>query len=445
MHLRRGRLQAESLSPAMAYLRIAMASSHRLFHRLKHLPKRQKELLALCSTILGVGLFSFAITWWWFRPIAILPPAATPYHWGMYAGCPDTWINTSDPDWVTNPTNHLRGGLKTSPGQAAEHMVACGIPFARNAKHRDTLIKSGALVLLSGQHITQIDIKEPYVTPLMRLFAERLSSQYYQHRCGNLVVTSAFRNREAQRLLTNGSRDSAHPTGMSIDLRIPTDVKCRVWLLDTLISLERNGRADVTSETQPAHYHVVLVPGQYEAWLMQEEHISPKLDYDTEEVYWLATALYFESAVDEPLAGKQAIASVIKNRRDSVNYPDTIKGVVNEGAKGQSNGRCQFSFMCDGEPQQLSVICTHNPKDTLRAWGTEYPCGKRWAKYYQEAIKLMAAPDNTNKAVLYYARYMDKRKPPYWKKDMATRVIIGSHVFGQSKWKGRDLLKPEVK
>jgi len=65
----------------------------------------------------------------------------------------------------------------------------------------------------------------------------------------------------------------------------------------------------------------------------------------------LAEAIYFE-ARGETLAGQFAVAEVILNRVDSPRYPDTICGVVKQGAE-RSTG-CQFSFQCDGKPEVIT-------------------------------------------------------------------------------------------
>jgi LysM repeat protein len=57
---------------------------------------------------------------------------------------------------------------------------------------------------------------------------------------------------------------SVHPTGMAVDLRIPAQWKCRSWLEDTLLSLEKERVLDVTRERRPAHYHVAVYAEQYE-------------------------------------------------------------------------------------------------------------------------------------------------------------------------------------
>ncbi|WP_232295783.1 cell wall hydrolase [Pseudorhodobacter aquimaris] len=65
----------------------------------------------------------------------------------------------------------------------------------------------------------------------------------------------------------------------------------------------------------------------------------------------LAQALYFE-ARGETVKGQFAVAEVILNRVDSQSYPNSICGVVQQGAE-RRNG-CQFSYICDGRPDTIS-------------------------------------------------------------------------------------------
>lgn len=62
----------------------------------------------------------------------------------------------------------------------------------------------------------------------------------------------------------------------------------------------------------------------------------------------LTQALYFE-ARGESLQGQFAVAEVVMNRVATPNYPDSVCGVVRQGAH-RPNG-CQFSFVCDGKPE----------------------------------------------------------------------------------------------
>lgn len=154
-----------------------------------------------------------------------------------------------------------------------------------------------------------------------------------------------------------------------------------------------------------------------------------------EDVLYLTLALYFEGRPNEPEEGLQAIASVIMNRVNSRYFPNTIKGVVTQGAKGQTTGRCQFSFMCDPHPEDKELLC-QLPKraiDMQTYWG-ENGCEKRWNAYLAFAKQFLThKEDNTGKAVMYYAASM--RKQPYWHVDLvkSSRKELGSHIFFRSK------------
>lgn len=105
----------------------------------------------------------------------------------------------------------------------------------------------------------------PYARPEVAMFLDRLGGQY-RSACGEqLVVTSL--TRPSTRQPRNASARSVHPTGMAIDLRYSGDRRCRAWLEDVLLSLERGGVLDVTLERYPRHYHVALFPQQYASYV----------------------------------------------------------------------------------------------------------------------------------------------------------------------------------
>jgi hypothetical protein len=109
------------------------------------------------------------------------------------------------------------------------------------------------------------DVSFKVARPEVGLFVERLSEQYFRA-CGSpLVVTSLTRPKAYQP--SNASARSVHPTGMALDLRVPTQAGCRRWLESTLLSLEARKVLDVTREHAPPHYHVALVPGPYVAYV----------------------------------------------------------------------------------------------------------------------------------------------------------------------------------
>lgn len=105
------------------------------------------------------------------------------------------------------------------------------------------------------------NVSFPYARPEVRLFLERLSSQY-RAACGErLVVTSLTRPQSNQP--RNASARSVHPTGMAVDLRRSNQANCRQWLERTLLSLEGQGLIEAIYERNPPHYHLAVYPRPY--------------------------------------------------------------------------------------------------------------------------------------------------------------------------------------
>jgi LysM repeat protein len=125
-----------------------------------------------------------------------------------------------------------------------------------------SFVESGYLVpVIPGPAFELKEVSFPYARPEVRVFVDRLSSQY-RSACGEtLVVTSLTRPLSAQP--RNASDRSVHPTGMAVDLRRSTNQRCRGWLESTLLSLEAQGVLDVTYERNPPHYHVAIFPQPY--------------------------------------------------------------------------------------------------------------------------------------------------------------------------------------
>ena len=123
-------------------------------------------------------------------------------------------------------------------------------------------VGAGLLVPVAGNaHYKLTDVSFRVARPEVRLFVERLAAQYYRTCGSRLVVTSLTRPKTYQP--SNASTRSVHPTGMALDLRVPTTLSCRRWLESTLLALEGHRVLDVTLERHPAHFHVALFPEPY--------------------------------------------------------------------------------------------------------------------------------------------------------------------------------------
>jgi spore germination cell wall hydrolase CwlJ-like protein len=123
----------------------------------------------------------------------------------------------------------------------------------------------------------------------------------------------------------------------------------------------------------------------------------------------LAKAIYFE-ARSEPEVGQAAVAKVILNRVKDKAYPDSICGVVYQGADSGTKA-CQFSFACDG--------LSDEPKNR-----------KQWQISQRMAQKVLSGQaasemDVVAAATHYHADYVQ----PKWSFSLRRIIKIGRHIF----------------
>jgi hypothetical protein len=140
--------------------------------------------------------------------------------------------------------------------------VRGGLDFYETPAEVRRAVLRGELVALRGNaNYAVANIGMPYVRPETRDFVIDLAADY-RRACGApMVVTSA--TRPMSRRLANGSSLTVHPTGMAVDLRKPTG-RCLTWLRRTLLANERRGVIEATEERRPPHFHVAVLPVQYE-------------------------------------------------------------------------------------------------------------------------------------------------------------------------------------
>lgn len=124
----------------------------------------------------------------------------------------------------------------------------------------------------------------------------------------------------------------------------------------------------------------------------------------------LTQAIYYEAAL-EPAEGQEAVAQVVLNRVRDPNYPNSICGVVFQGAERVTG--CQFSFTCDGALAQAPVP---------------------WAWKRAEAVAAKALNGHVaarvGTATHYHADYVH----PWWAPTLLKIDQIGAHIF--YRWKG---------
>ena len=135
---------------------------------------------------------------------------------------------------------------------------------------------------------------------------------------------------------------------------------------------------------------------------------------ENEDRYWLAMNMYFEAG-NQSDAGRLAVGHVVLNRQEMREYPDTICGVVHQ-AKWKENWRgnlvpvkhqCQFSYFCDGKPEDIED-------------------SKTWNESYMLATLLVNGMyDFTHGA----SHYHNDQVHPYWADHLYKTVVIDNHIF----------------
>jgi N-acetylmuramoyl-L-alanine amidase len=149
--------------------------------------------------------------------------------------------------------------------------------------------------------------------------------------------------------------------------------------------------------------------------LLTSSHTTPRLietrpsaETKTEidqDLHCLALNIYHE-ARSEPESGQIAVARVTLNRVESEAFPESICGVVKQG--GQRLHRCQFSWWCDGKPD--------DPKEQ-KAWKRSLEIGQR--------VLADEVPDPTDGALYYHTDYVS----PKWSRHFERTTRIGRHLF----------------
>ncbi len=120
----------------------------------------------------------------------------------------------------------------------------------------------------------------------------------------------------------------------------------------------------------------------------------------------LARAIYFEARSESEL-GQRAVAQVIINRSKDPAYPNTVCGVIYQGAERPN--ACQFSFACDG--------LSDEPK-TRAQWAMAQKIAKQ-ALAGKSEVTIVAA------ATHYHADYVT----PKWSHSLRRIMKIGRHIF----------------
>jgi len=122
----------------------------------------------------------------------------------------------------------------------------------------------------------------------------------------------------------------------------------------------------------------------------------------------LAQTIYYE-ARSESEEGQRAVAQVVLNRVRHPAWPNSVCGVVYQGAM-RAGGGCQFTFTCDGS---LAIR----------------PSGASWATAQRLAAEALGG--RTYAAVGLSTNYHTSAVFPSWAPRLLKTATIGAHIFYQ--------------
>jgi hypothetical protein len=121
----------------------------------------------------------------------------------------------------------------------------------------------------------------------------------------------------------------------------------------------------------------------------------------------LAAAAYYEAGTDP--AGQSAVIQVVLNRVRNPAYPQSVCGVVFQGAE-RSTG-CQFTFTCDA------------------SMARRRPSASAWRDAQQAASAALDgyADGKVGHATHYHTDWVH----PYWSRSLDKVAVVGTHLFFQ--------------
>src|SRR6185503_5485458 len=120
----------------------------------------------------------------------------------------------------------------------------------------------------------------------------------------------------------------------------------------------------------------------------------------------LAQAVYYEAG-RESEDGQRAVAQVVLNRVRHPSWPNSVCGVVYQGAM-RPGGGCQFTFTCDGSLARMPVPALWA---RARSYAAEALAGRTFA--------------GVGLSTFYHANYVF----PRWAPRLVKTAVIGAHNF----------------
>lgn len=185
----------------------------------------------------------------------------------------------------------------------------------------------------------------------------------------------------------------------------------------TLVPIALAALLSLSSLAAPAQDVATLSPELLDHYVTTNGYVptETRKDIASEEVYCLGQAIYHE-ARGEPDSGQWAVASVILNRTQARQYPNTVCGVVFQNA--HLPNRCQFSFACDGRPDDGG----HGNRIDRESWVKSHLMA-------QIAYRKFLAGKQHENGLTTAMHFHTTSVSPNWASSYVAVATIGAHIF----------------
>jgi spore germination cell wall hydrolase CwlJ-like protein len=150
---------------------------------------------------------------------------------------------------------------------------------------------------------------------------------------------------------------------------------------------------------------------------IKQQEVQQRIEeqrFKAEEANCLKNALWYEAG-NQSLHGVMAVASVIDNRKNHPDYPDTYCGVIKQPK--------QFSYTLLNKPDVEQVLHKFRPMESTAYQNVEYVADEMIYGKFEPVL---------DRSVRFYAtKYISN----YWTKTKKVAARIGDHVFYKDKEK----------
>lgn len=150
---------------------------------------------------------------------------------------------------------------------------------------------------------------------------------------------------------------------------------------------------------------------------VQPMPVERVVEIDRQQLHCMALNMYFEARNQDTENAMAAVGYTVLNRVAASRYPDTICSVVFQGQQDSRGNyirnRCQFSWVCDGKPDEPRL------NNVIEA--------EAWERANRVAMLVLTGDiDNpVGNATMYHATYVR----PHWARAYEMVAKVEDHIF----------------